>query len=184
MTEAQTHPPDRLYGILAEFAEPHELLDAAKRAYAAGYRKIDAYSPLPVEGLSEALGFRHTRLPLIVLLGGICGGLIGYGLQYWISVIDYPLNIGGRPFHSWPAFIPVTFEMTILVAALSAVLGMLGLNGLPMPYHPVFNAPEFGLASSHSFFLCIEAEDAKFDLRDTARFLEELHPHKIVFVEP
>jgi hypothetical protein len=172
-----------LYGLMAEFVEPHELLHAAEAAHAAGYRRMDGYSPLPIEGLSAALGVRETRLPLLVLAGGVFGGLLGYGFQYWVSVIDYPLNIGGRPYHSWPAFIPVTFEMTILVASLTAVLGMLGLNGLPMPYHPVFNVPEFNLASQDRFFLCIEARDRKFDLQRTQKFLESLQPVKVTSVE-
>ena len=163
-----------LYGLLAEFDNPDDLLRAADAAYAAGYRRMDAYTPFPVEGLSEAIGFHHTRLPWIVLAGGIIGGLSGYFLQYYTSVIDYPLNIGGRPLHSWPAFIPVTFETTILGAALSAVLGMLALNGLPMPYHPVFHVPQFELASRNRFFLCIEARDPKFDLDQTRAFLETL----------
>lgn len=154
--------PD-LYGLMAEFDTPTALVAAARRAYQAGYRRMDAYSPFPIEELHEAIGAHHTRLPLLVLLGGLAGGLGGYALQYWVSAVAYPINVGGRPFHSWPAFIPVTFECTILVAALSAVLGMLALNGLPMPYHPVFNAPRFALASRNRFFLCIEARDPRFD---------------------
>src|SRR5205085_9412483 len=133
----------------------------------------------PIEELSEAIGFHHNRLPLIVLIGGILGGLGGYLLQYYTAVIDYPINIGGRPLHSWPAFIPITFEMTVLGAALFAVLGMLALNGLPMPYHPVFNAPRFELASRNRFFLCIETRDPKFDAEATRRFLESLSSHEV-----
>ena len=172
-----------LYGLMAEFLEPHDLVSAAEAARVAGYRRMDAYSPFPVEGLSEALGFRGTRLPLLVLAGGILGGLLGYGLQYWIHVIEYPYNIGGRPFHSWPAFIPVTFELTILGASLTAVLGMLALNGLPMPYHPVFNVPEFNLASQHRFFLTIEARDRMFDVVRTREFLESRGPVQVTAVE-
>jgi hypothetical protein len=159
------------------------LLEAARRTYTEGYRRLDAYSPFPVHGLAEAIGFQRTRLPLIVLLGGIAGGVGGYLLQYWISAIDYPLNVGGRPLHSWPAFIPVTFELTILVAALAAVLGMLALNGLPMPHHSVFNVPAFELATRNRFFLCIEATDAKFDGVGTRRFMESLKPRDIYEVE-
>jgi hypothetical protein len=173
-----------LYGLMAEFDSAGDLLDAARRAYEAGYRRLDAYSPFPVHGLAEAIGFRRTRLPYLVLLGGLVGGLGGYYLQYWVSVIDYPLNVGGRPLHSWPAFIPVTFELIILVAALAAVLGMLALNGLPMPYHPVFNVPAFELATRNRFFLCIEATDPKFDVEETRRFLESLKPHGVYEVEP
>jgi len=165
-----------IYGLLAEFADPEALLEAVRRARAAGYRKMDAYTPFPVEHLAEELGFHHTALPLIVLIGGLigCGG--GFLLQYWISAVDYPLNIGGRPLNSWPAFIPVTFELTILCAALFAVLGMLGLNGLPMPYHSLFNSPRFALASRNRFFLCIEASDRQFNREATAKFLSELKP--------
>lgn len=174
---------DGLYGLLAEFTEPHDLLHAAELAHDAGYRRMDGYSPLPIEGLSDALGFKQSRLPLLVLLGGIFGGLAGYGFQYWVNVIDYPLNIGGRPHHSWPAFIPVTFELTILAAAVTAVLGMLALNGLPMPYHPVFNLPDFSLASQNKFFLCIEAVDPKFDLAETEEFLNSIGAVKVSPVE-
>ena len=175
--------PVPIYGLMAEFNDPDDLVAAAKSAYAAGYRRMDAYTPFPVHGLAEAIGFRHTRLPLVVLIGGILGGLGGFALQYWISVIDYPLNIGGRPYNSWPAFIPVTFETTVLLAAFAAVLGMLALNGLPQPYHPVFNVPRFELASRTHFFLCIEATDPRFDPVETRRFLESLSPHEISDVE-
>jgi hypothetical protein len=165
-----------IYGLLVEFDTPEDLLHAVRSARKAGYRKMDAYTPFPLEHLSEELGFHHTRLPLIVLIGGLVGCAAGFALQYWISVIDYPINSGGRPFNSWPSFIPVTFEMTILVAALSAVLGMLALNGLPMPYHPLFNSPRFALASRNRFFLCIEATDKRFDREATVKFLSDLHP--------
>jgi len=173
-----------LYGVMAEFDTPEMLLDATRSAYRAGYRRMDAYSPFAVDGLAEALGFHHTRLPLIVLIGGILGGIGGFYLQYWISVIDYPLIVGGKPYNSWPAFIPVTFETTVLAAALSAVLGMLALNGLPMPYHPVFNVERFALASRDRFFLCIEAADPKFDSKATVEFLQSLQPKGIHEVEP
>ncbi len=168
-----------IHGLLAEFDDPTSLVAATQRAHREGYRSMDAYSPFPIEELHEALGARHTRLPLIVLIGGLCGCIGGYGLQYWSSVMAYPLNIGGKPLHSWPAFIPVTFECTILVAALSAVLGMLALNGLPQPYHPVFNVPRFALASRNRFFLCIESVDPKFDLERTREFLMTLGPREV-----
>jgi hypothetical protein len=172
-----------IYGLMAEFESPDHLLAAAERAYRDGYRKMDAYSPFPIEGLSEAIGFHHTRLPLIVLIGGICGCLGGFFLQYYLSVINYPLNIGGRPLNSWPSFIPITFESTILAAAISAVVGMLFLNGFPMPYHPVFNHPRFAMATRNRFFLCIEAEDPKFDHAATKRFLEGLTTHQVSEVQ-
>jgi hypothetical protein len=173
-----------IHGLMAEFSSEESLLQATRTAYEAGYRCMDAYSPLPIEGLADALGFRHTRVPLIVLIGGIFGCVGGFGLQYWISVIDYPVNVGGRPYNSWPSFIPVTFELTILVAALAALLGMLALNGLPMPYHPVFNVPRFAQATRDRFFLCIEAKDPKFDRETTWRFLESLSSSAVVVVEP
>ena len=168
-----------LYGIMAEFEQPEQVVNAAKSAYAAGYRKMDAYSPLPVHGLSEALGFQYTRLPMIVLIGGILGCLGGFAFQYWVSVINYPVIIGGKPMNSWPSFIPVTFECTILFAALSAVFGMLALNGLPHPYHPVFNVDRFEHATRDRFFLCIEARDPKFDRAGTRAFLEGLEAHEV-----
>ncbi|MGH9338271.1 MAG: DUF3341 domain-containing protein [Acidobacteriota bacterium] len=166
----------QLYGVMAEFETPDDLLIAARRAYDQGYRKMDAYTPHPIHGLAEALGSRTTRVPLIVLLGGIAGGTAGYLLQYWVNMIATPYNVAGRPLHSWPAFIVPTFEMTILFAALSAVIGMLLLNGLPRPYHPVFNVPNFTLASRDRFFLCIEAADEQFDEDETMNFLSRLGP--------
>lgn len=183
-THAHADDQPRLYGLMAEFDRAEDLVEAARRAREAGYTRMDAYTPFPVHGLDEALGLRRTRLPLVVLIGGIVGAISGYALQYWTSVIDYPLNIGGRPYHSWPAFVPVTFETTVLFAALAAVLGMLALNGLPMPYHPVFNAPRFELASRSHFFLCIEARDPRFDQQRTRQFLESLKPHGVYEVEP
>ena len=171
-----------VYGLMAEFEDPTSLVQATHKAYHEGYRCMDAYSPYPIEELHEALGSHHTRLPLVVLIGGLFGCIGGYALQYWASVIAYPVNIGGKPLHSWPAFIPVTFECTILVAALSCVLGMLALNGLPQPYHPVFNVPRFALASRNRFFLCIEARDKKFELAETRRFLEALEPREVTVV--
>jgi hypothetical protein len=167
---------------MAEFDEPGPLVAAAERARLAGYRRMDAYSPFPIEELHDALGMGSTKLPLLVLIGGLVGGVGGYGMQYWMMAVSYPLNVGGRPLHSWPAFIPVTFECTILVAAITAVLGMLALNGLPMPYHPVFNVPRFALASRNRFFLVIEARDRHFDLEKTQRFLESLGAREVSVV--
>ena len=167
---------------MAEFDTPVDLVHAARRTYEAGYKKIDAYTPFPIEELSEAIGFHRNSVPLLVLIGGILGGCSGFGLQYWIHVINYPLNIGGRPLNSWPAFIVVTFEMTILFAGLFAVLGMLALNGLPMPYHPVFNIPRFAFASKDRFFLIIFSSDPKYDAASTRRFLESLGPRSIAEV--
>jgi hypothetical protein len=164
---------------MAEFDDPNALVSAAQRARQEGYRRMDAYSPFPIEELHEALGEPPSRLPLIVLVGGLAGCIGGFALQYWVSAVENPWNIGGRPLVSWPAFIPITFECTILVAALSAVLGMLALNGLPMPYHPVFNVSRFALASRNRFFLCIEAKDAQFDLQKTRVFLQSLQPREV-----
>jgi hypothetical protein len=168
-----------VYGLMAEFDDPTTLVGATDRAHHQGYRRMDAYSPFPIEELHDAIGSPPSRLPLIVLIGGLLGCIGGYVLQYWVSVVAYPVNVGGKPFHSWPAFIPVTFECTILAAALAAVLGMLALNGLPMPYHPVFNVPRFALASRNRFFLVIEAADTKFELEETRRFLETLGPREV-----
>jgi hypothetical protein len=182
MAHRASHAAVPIYGVMAEFDDPNSLVAAAHRARHEGYRRMDAYSPFPIEELHEALGTPPSRLPLVVLVGGIVGGLSGYALQYWTSVVAYPLNINGKPFHSWPAFIPITFECTILAAALFAVLGMLALNGLPQPYHPVFNVPRFALASRNRFFLCIESRDPKFDLEQTRRFLETLGPREVTTV--
>ncbi|HUM05863.1 MAG TPA: DUF3341 domain-containing protein [Terriglobales bacterium] len=168
-----------VYGLMAEFDSPQELLDAAHKAHTAGYKKIDAYSPFPIEGLADAIGFHKNYVPLVTLIGGIIGGLSGYALQYYVHVISYPLNIGGRPFHSWPSFIIVTFEMTILFGGLAAVFGMLALNGLPQPYHPVFNVAEFAKASENKFFLVVDASDPHYDAADTRAFLKGLGPRAI-----
>src|SRR5215831_9152219 len=176
-------PQPPIYGLLAEFSDPTELVAAARRAYEEGYRQMDAYSPFPVEELAEALGFRRTRVPLIVLIGGLVGCVGGYFLQYYVAAVHYPINIGGRPLNSWPAFIPITFELTVLVAALSAVLGLLALNGLPMPYHPVFNVPGFALASKDRFFLAIESRDPKFDVETTRAFLQTLGAKEVSDVD-
>jgi ActD protein len=170
--------PD-LYGILAEFADRDLLLDAARKAHAAGYRSVDAYTPLPVEGLSEAIGFRHTRLPWVVFTGAALGAVGGFGMQLYASAVHYPQNVGGRPLNSWPAYIPITFELTILGASLFAVFGLLALNGLPTPYHPLFNVDRFELASREALFLCVKSKDPKFDRRETRAFLESLAPREV-----
>jgi len=169
----------QIYGLLAEFSDPNELVAAARDTHLEGYRRFDCYTPFPIEELADVMHQHHSLLPLLVLIGGICGCVGGYAMQYWVAAVAYPVNVGGRPFHSWPAFIPVTFECTILVAALTAVFGMLALNGLPMPYHPVFNVPRFALASRNRFFLCIESKDPKFNLEQTRRFLETLKPREV-----
>ena len=173
----------RVYGLMAEFEDATSLVDATSRAYAEGYRRIDAYAPFPIEELHHALGSPRSRMPLIVLIGGIVGCILGFLLQYWVAVIAYPLNVGGRPFNSWPAFIPITFECTVLGAALAAILGLLAVNGLPMPYHPVFNVSRFALASRNRFFLCIEARDRKFDVDATRTFLQTLGPREVSVVD-
>ena len=174
------HP---LYGLLAEFNNPEDLLGAARRAREEGYTRLDAFTPFPVEDLADAIGFHKTRVPLITLIGGLIGCSGGFFLQYYPNVIGYPLNLGGRPYYSWPAFIPVTFELTILCAALATVFGMLALNGLPTPYHPVFNVPNFALATRNRFFLCIKARDPKFDREKTREFLAGLKARGVFDIE-
>ena len=174
-------PP--LYGVMAEFESPSDLVAAAHKVYSLGYRRINGYSPYPIEELSEAIGFTKTSLPLIVFIGGIVGGLSGFFMQYWIAAIDYPLNVGGKPTNSWPAWIPITFEMTVLFAAFSAVLGMLILNKLPQPYHPVFNLPDFALATRDRFFLAIEANDPKFKHGEVVDLLKSLNAVAVNDVE-
>ena len=162
-----------IHGVVGEFETEHQLLRAVEKARDAGYRRVEAYTPFPVEGLAEALGLKRNTVPLITLIGGLCGGLGGFFFQYWVNVISYPLNIGGRPLNSWPAFIPVTFELTVLGASIFAVVGMLALNKLPQPYHPVFNVDRFAAASTDRFFLLIESSDPKFNLAETSRFLQQ-----------
>jgi hypothetical protein len=173
----------RLYGLMAEFEAPTALIAATEKAREAGYRKLDAYAPYPIEELVHALGHHHSKLPTMVLGGGLVGCLAGLGLQVWVNAFVYPLNIGGKPVLSWPAFVPVTFETTILFASLTAVLGMLALNGLPTPYHPVFNVPRFSAASRDRYFLCIEAADPRFHAEGTRQFLEALGPSEVSEVD-
>ena len=174
---------NKTYGVIARFHETDELVAASKAAVAEGYKVMEAYSPIPVHGLNEALGRKKSRLGWMVLCGGILGGCAGFGFQVWVSCIEYPLNVGGRPFFSWPSFIPVTFECTILGAALTTVFGMFGLNGLPQPYHPVFNADGFEAASRDKYFLCIESADPKFDEAEVTAFLQGLNPEDVSSVE-
>ena len=176
MAEISTAP---IYGLLAEFDSPQALVAAATKVRDAGYRRVDAFTPFPIEELAEAIGFRDRRLPLFVLIGGLTGMIAGLGLEYWTAAIAYPMNIGGRPYASWPSFVPVAFETTILFAALTAVIGMLALNGLPMPYHPVFNAPRFSAASRDRFFLVVEAADPRFDRLQTRQVLANLHAREV-----
>jgi hypothetical protein len=170
---------DPIYGIMAEFDTPTALLEAARRTYQAGYRKIDAYSPFPVEGLAEEIGFHHNAVPLVVLICGIIGGATGYLMQWYCDAYSYPINVGGRPYNSWPSFIVITFELTILFGGISALLGMLALNGLPMPYHPVFNVPRFAMASKDRFFLIVFSSDKQYNPAAVRSFLEGLQPRSI-----
>lgn len=173
-------PP--IYGLMAEFDSVHGVVHAARKAREAGYRKLDAYTPYPIEELMDALDMHRNHLPKVVLAGGIVGALVGYGLQYWAAVIHYPFNVGGRPLHSWPAFIVPTFETTILFAGISAVVGMIALNGLPQPYHPVFNNPRFAMASRSHFFLVLEATDPKFDPHESLEFFNGLEAMEVTEV--
>ena len=168
-----------IYGIMAEFDSATALVEAARKSHDAGYRKIDAYSPFPVEELAEAIGFHTNRVALVTLIGAIIGGLSGYLMQYWMAAVDYPVNVAGRPDHSWPSFIVITFELTILFGGISAVLGMLALNGLPMPYHPVFNVPRFAMATKDRFFLIVFSTDPKYKPAEVRQFLESLQPRSI-----
>jgi len=178
------HHANELYGLIGEFDSPRQLMDAAKKVREAGYKHIDAYVPFPVEGLSQALGLgrREDLVPLITLIGGLGGGLSGFFFQLWVNASSYPLNIGGRPLNSWPAWIPVTFELTVLGASLFSVFGMLALNKLPQPHHPLFNNPRFKRASDDGFFLCIEAQDPKFHLQETARLLQSVSAQHVTEV--
>ncbi len=171
-----------LYGLLAEFDNPHHLAAATWAARSQGYRKMDAFAPFGIDEVANALDFPRTGVPLVTLLGGICGGLGGFALQYWVATIAYPVNIGGRPFNSWPAFIVIMFECTILGASLAAVLGMLALNGLPQPYHPLFGVPHFSKTTKDGFFLAISARDPLFDRTRTAEFLAILNAKNVTEV--
>ena len=185
MSSATGMRPPGIYGVMAEFETPAALVEAAKQTYAAGYRKLDTFSPFPIEEAWEAIGHHDGRLSFIVLLGGIAGLLAGYGLQYWVHAIDFPTNVAGKPLNSWPQFIPVTFEMTILFGAITAVLAMVLRNGLPMPYHPVFNVQRFvDHASRDRFFLLVEASDPRFDRQQTMDFLKSLNASEVSEVEP
>ena len=165
--------------MVAEFENPTALVQAVHSARSAGYTRMDAYTPFPVEGLPEALGFHRTKMPMLILLGGLTGALSGFALQYYCAVVSYPVNVAGRPLNSWPSWIPVTFELTILLASLTAVFGLLALCGLPMPYHPLFHVPRFNRATRDGFFLCIEAIDPRFERAATKDFLTGLNPREV-----
>ncbi len=172
-----------IYGIMAEFDTPTELVDAARKVSKNGYTKTDAFSPFPIHEMDEALGVRRSILPFLIFGGGITGLLSALGLVYFVHVIDYPIIVGGRPFFSLTSFIPPMFELTILLSALTAVFGMLFLNGLPQPYHPVFNVPRFALATREKFFLVIESADPKFNYEETKIFMQGLDPQEVFDVE-
>lgn len=172
-----------LYGVMAEFDDPTAIVMAARRTYAEGYRRINAYSPFAIEELSEAIGYHRDYVALTVLAGGILGAVGGLALQIWTAAYDYPINVGGRPFISLPAFIPITFECTVLLAAFGAFLGNLAMSGFPRPYHPVFNVPSFERASQDRFFLCIKADDPKFNETETRAFLTSLGAREVTDVD-
>ncbi len=172
-----------IYGLMAEFDDPSAVVAAARLTYGAGYRRLNAYSPYPVEELMEAIGFHKNYVSQVVFVCGILGALGGLALQIWTSSIDYPLNVGGRPLISVPAFIPITFECTILLASFGAFFGNIIMNQLPQPYHPVFNVPSFARASSDRFFLCVKADDPKFNYGETRSFLEGLGAKEVTDVE-
>lgn len=174
---------ENLYGLLAEFNTPTELVEAARKTREAGYTKTDAFSPFPIHEMDEALGIKRSILSFMIFGGGLIGLLGGLGMQVYLMGVEYPLNVGGRPFLSWPSFIPITFECTILLASATAVFGMLFLNGLPQPYHPVFNVPRFALASREKFFLVIETSDPNFKYEETSEFMQALHPQEVYDVD-
>jgi hypothetical protein len=184
MLETHATAQAELYGLMAEFVEPEELLHAAERAREAGYRDMDAYTPMPIEGLAEAIGFRRTLVEQIVFVAGVLGATGGFMLCWWMTVVAYPHIVAGRPLNSWPAYIPITFESMVLVSCIVAVISMLALNGMPHPYHPLFNVKEFERASRDRFFLCIETKDPKFNMDETRSFLESLEPLEVMEVEP
>ena len=181
-TDVELNQSSSIYGVMAQFDTPEAVLEAAERAYAQGYRQMDAYTPMPVDGLAEAIGFKKNYVALAVLIGGICGVIGGYSLLYWITVIAYAHNVGGRPLHSWPSYIPITFECMILLSALTALVSMLFMNGLPHPYHPVFNVAAFDNASKDKFFLCIEAKDPRFRADEALDFLRKLGGDEVTIV--
>ena len=176
MYDAYHSDGPQVFGLIAEYDDPDALLCAAQSAYSEGYRDLEAYSPFPVHGLSEAIGFHKTILPLFTLVAGLAGAAGAFGMQWFASVVHYPYDIGGRPYFSWPMWIPITFEGMILISAFTTGIAMILMNGLPMPYHPVFNAKNFDRATSDRFFLCIELKDKKYDADTTRQFLEGLDP--------
>lgn len=177
-------PREGTYGLLAEFDTPSELIRAAQQAHQDGWKRMDCYTPYPVEEAAEAIGFHRNRVPLVTLVGGLVGLIVMFSFESWVSVLAYPLNIGGRPLYSWPAFIVPAYELTILFAGLSAAVGMLALNGMPALYHPLFNAPNFrNGATTDKFFLCLEARDPKFDLVGARAYLESFKPVSVVEVD-
>lgn len=184
LTETKLSHEVELYGLMAEFTQPEPLLNAARQAHAAGYRNMDAYTPMPVEGLAEAVGFHSSWVQRLVFIGGFLGGTGGFMLCWWITVVAFPHIVAGRPLNSWPAYVPITFESMVLISCITALVGMLALNGLPQPYHPVFNVAEFERASRDRFFLCIEASDPKFDREATREFLQRLSPEEVLEVAP